>query len=107
LEHYSLRIGTIISHSINVITGLKTEVEWPNDIILDNKKCAGILIETISRAGQSKPDFVMIGVGLNLNQEVFPDNIKPIAISLRQKTQTVYNRDTFIDTFTKELEACR
>ncbi len=107
LETYSLKIGHVISESINRLTGLKTEVEWPNDIILDDKKCAGILIETVCRSGKSQPDFMIIGVGVNLNQESFGPIISPVAISLRQKTQNVYNRDLFIETFTEELKACR
>ena len=107
LEQYSLKIGRVVSNAINDLTGLSTTVEWPNDILLDDKKCGGVLIETHSLTHATQPDFVIIGIGLNLNQTTFPPLLKHVAISLRQKTQKVYNKDAFITVLTKELEACR
>lgn len=53
-------------------------IKWPNDIIVNKKKIAGILIETIT---QNKTIHCIIGIGINVNQTTFPDNI--VATSLR------------------------
>lgn len=107
LETLSVKIGKRLVEKLNYDHQLDLELEWPNDFILGNKKCGGILIESISRSHQEHPDFVIVGIGFNVNQTSFPDHLRAIAISLRQKNQKVYNKDTFRDLFTQELLACR
>lgn len=48
--------------------GLKTQLKWPNDVHIDEKKICGILSET-------EGDFIIIGVGANLNNKKFPEDI--------------------------------
>ncbi|MEA3449079.1 MAG: biotin--[acetyl-CoA-carboxylase] ligase [Bacteroidota bacterium] len=50
---------------------LKSAVKWPNDILVENKKIAGVLIE--SEIQNEKIKTMVIGVGLNVNQDNFPD----------------------------------
>ena len=56
-------------------------IKWPNDIILDKRKLAGILCEM--SANEEKVDYVVLGVGVNVNNESFPDEINKIATSLK------------------------
>ncbi len=61
--------------------GVKANVKWPNDIYVDGKKICGILIEhrTAGRLLESS----IVGVGINLNQTVFPSSLpNPISLSL-------------------------
>jgi BirA family transcriptional regulator, biotin operon repressor / biotin---[acetyl-CoA-carboxylase] ligase len=74
--------------SLAVVETLKNHVsesdlaiKWSNDILLKNKKVAGILIENIVRG--STWTHSIIGIGLNVNNHVFPENL-PHAISLYQ-----------------------
>jgi BirA family biotin operon repressor/biotin-[acetyl-CoA-carboxylase] ligase len=60
-------------------------VKWPNDIWIGQRKVAGILVE----AGN---DFVIVGVGINVNGMAFPDEIAPIATSLRLETAMEVSR---------------
>lgn len=54
-----------------MVPKVEVSIKWPNDIVVDGKKIAGILIENaVSTAGSLKS---YIGVGLNVNQEVFPE----------------------------------
>lgn len=64
------------------------QIKWPNDIFIDNKKIAGILIEN-SLKGQ-KIENSIIGIGVNINQEVF-DNSLPDAVSLMYITGNSYD----------------
>jgi len=54
-------------------------IKWPNDIFLNQKKISGLLIENLS----GKNDFI-IGIGVNVNQQSFPEEIAFSAISLNQ-----------------------
>ena len=91
------RLGNIIFD----ITEMTVKVEWPNDLIVQDKKLGGILCERgtyhLSR------NFLVIGIGLNLNQLEFSDNLQASAISLRQITGKEYNKTVFIESITKEL----
>ncbi|MEM8610225.1 MAG: biotin--[acetyl-CoA-carboxylase] ligase [Myxococcota bacterium] len=61
--------------------GGDARVKWPNDVWLDGKKCAGILVE--SRTMGSKIDAVIVGVGLNVNRLEWPVELAGLATSLR------------------------
>jgi len=61
-----------------------TKIKWPNDLYWQDRKAGGILIESIvSESG--KWEWAIIGIGINLNQVVFPENL-PNPVSLRQIT---------------------
>jgi BirA family biotin operon repressor/biotin-[acetyl-CoA-carboxylase] ligase len=64
-------------------------VKWPNDIMAGDRKIAGILIERSLRQGKSS--FVIVGIGLNVNQVNFNDEFK--ATSMGELTQRVFEID--------------
>ena len=70
-----------VVYSIESITGLKTQLKWPNDVLIKGRKVCGILIESGVRG--SKVDYAVIGIGINANlrSSDFPE-IFPIATSL-------------------------
>ena len=59
------------------------KIKWPNDILAENKKISGILIETFSKKNIIKD--VIIGIGINVNQIDFNDLINATSISLLMK----------------------
>jgi BirA family transcriptional regulator, biotin operon repressor / biotin---[acetyl-CoA-carboxylase] ligase len=63
-------------------------VKWPNDILWNDRKAAGVLIETVVKGENWL--FAVAGVGINLNQERFPSNL-PHAVSLKQISSSDYN----------------
>jgi len=60
------------------------ELKWPNDLMLNGKKIGGILTEMHAEPGAVR--FVIVGVGINVNQEKFPAELAPIATSLRKES---------------------
>ncbi len=75
LDLVSLACGISVALALNDL-GLSAFIKWPNDIIVNNKKIAGILIDTKIIA--EKITAIVIGVGLNLNVSInaFPDDLK-------------------------------
>lgn len=61
--------------------GFDAGIKWPNDILINNRKLCGILTEM--SADMDKIDYVVVGIGLNVLNEEFPDEIKDIATSLK------------------------
>ncbi len=61
--------------------GLPAQIKWPNDIMVEGKKLAGILIQNIIQAG--KIEATVMGIGLNVNQSEFPK--VPNATSMRRE----------------------
>src|SRR5512140_1081597 len=60
-----LSVAVAVSEAIEKLTGMRPECKWPNDLLLDGKKVAGILLE--GSVTQSKVDWIVIGVGVNVN----------------------------------------
>jgi BirA family transcriptional regulator, biotin operon repressor / biotin---[acetyl-CoA-carboxylase] ligase len=66
--------------AVEQTTGVKAEIKWPNDLLIQGKKICGILTEM-----QADPDrikSVIVGIGLNVNKTVFPVHLNNIAASL-------------------------
>jgi BirA family biotin operon repressor/biotin-[acetyl-CoA-carboxylase] ligase len=70
-----------VVHAIARVTGLKSQIKWPNDVLINDQKICGILIESEVRGRQV--DFAIIGIGINvnLNPSDFPE-ISPPPTSL-------------------------
>lgn len=70
-----------VAHCIEKVAGLKPEIKWPNDVLINGKKVCGILIE--SEVKGSRAGYAIIGIGINVNLKPsdFPE-IPPLATSL-------------------------
>ncbi len=77
----SLISGVAVQDATREVTGLQADIRWPNDLLIDEKKFAGILTEMSSDS--SRVHHAVIGVGINVNQESFPDGFSTTATSLR------------------------
>ncbi len=78
----------------------KLFVKWPNDILSENKKVCGILIENVIK--NNKLMGSIIGIGLNVNQMAFGD--LPNASSLKILTGTVFNLDELLQHIVRHLK---
>jgi BirA family biotin operon repressor/biotin-[acetyl-CoA-carboxylase] ligase len=65
------------------------DIRWPNDLMLNGKKCGGILIDTASNPATATRTatlrYAIIGIGINLSQTAFPAELDPIATSIRRE----------------------
>jgi len=77
----SLISGVAVQDATREVTGLQADIRWPNDLLINEKKFAGILTEMSSDS--SRVHHAVIGIGINVNQEKFPDDFSSTATSLR------------------------
>src|SRR5690625_4542688 len=82
----TLLTATVLAEVLSVHTQMEPMIKWPNDILINEKKCAGILTEM--QAEQDRIQYIVIGIGLNVNQEEneFTGAIKKKATSLQVET---------------------
>jgi BirA family biotin operon repressor/biotin-[acetyl-CoA-carboxylase] ligase len=74
-----------VTDALRSAAGVDSRIRWPNDVLVGGRKVCGILPEAVTGAG-GEVEFVMLGIGLNVNQEGFPADLGEGAISLRLAT---------------------
>ena len=94
---YHLSIGSDVATIIKTITQIHIDLEWPNDLLIGHKKVAGILLETSITNGELLPDYLIVGVGINLNHPHFAHPICAQATSLYLTSKKRYQKAPFID----------
>ena len=91
-----------VTNALAPLLGAKLKIKWPNDIYYDNKKLGGILIENLIQGSQIKNS--VIGIGLNINQDVFPLQL-PNPVSVKQILHTDYDLKILLSEICKNIEA--
>lgn len=76
----SLAAGLAVQRAVENVTGLMTDLRWPNDLLFQNRKFAGILTEMHSEPG--RVHYAVTGIGINVNHRSFPQEISEFATSL-------------------------
>lgn len=103
-----LATGLAAQSAIRQVTGLAADIRWPNDLLLDGRKCGGILVETAASAGRDTADtmlrYAVIGVGINMNNESFPQEIELLATSLRKESGNEVSRETLLISLLRALD---
>ena len=86
LAKITLAAGVAVCQAIERKLGLKPQIKWPNDILLDDKKVGGILSETgpIEQTSAGQQTLVVVGIGLNIKEPAggFPPDLKEKATAL-------------------------
>ena len=102
-EAIQLLVATQLQDVIYTLTSIKSKIKKPNDIVFDNKKLAGILIEASSKANSSLFSYLNIGIGLNINQTNFSVEIKDFATSLFLISGCFFDKKKFVRLLTYQL----
>jgi len=98
----TMMAGLSAHAAIQAQTALKLDLKWPNDLVLNGKKLGGILTEMY--ADTSLVRFVIVGIGINVNQEKFPAELSGIATSLRAETGRNLSRLELLARLLREFE---
>ena len=100
----SLLAALAVARAIHELTSLRPDCKWPNDVLLNGKKVCGILSEGTS-TGNSLSG-VVVGIGLNVNQSVFPAEIQETATSLLSEAGGPVDRIRLLGLVMHHLELC-
>lgn len=88
-------IKKVMEKFVSKFMNIELKKKEINDLLLNNRKLIGILVETEVYASDQQnvqPDFYIIGVGVNVNQSHFPRNYESIATSLKIETSKSFSR---------------
>jgi len=92
-----------VVHSIKAVTGLSSQIKWPNDVLINGRKVCGILIE--SDVQGNTVNYTVIGIGINVNLKLadFPE-VPPNATSLADELGRDVSRLSLIRCLLVEIE---
>ena len=100
LAQLTLMSAVALAEAIENISDLRPSIKWPNDILLGNRKLAGILTELRAESDQVK--FVIVGVGLNVNTS--SHHLTPQAVSLKIAAGHSFDRTQVFQAILRSLE---
>src|SRR4030042_2973012 len=100
----TLMAAVATAEAIQKVSGLSPLIKWPNDILLRDRKVAGLLNEIHSE--MDRIHFVILGIGANLNmdEKMFPQEIRAAATSLKIEMGRPVSRKVFLQFLLLELE---
>jgi BirA family transcriptional regulator, biotin operon repressor / biotin---[acetyl-CoA-carboxylase] ligase len=99
----SLIAGIAVAEAVEATTGLHPDLRWPNDVLLEERKFCGILTEMHAEATRVR--YVVVGIGINVNQPSFSAELEPIATSLRIAAGHEWSRVQVCAALLKSLDA--
>lgn len=88
-----------VRSALSAVCGIDSFIKWPNDVVADGKKICGILTEM--SAELTKVNYVVVGIGINVNNEKMPKDIENVAISARMLTGRAQRRSLIIGSVCK------
>lgn len=91
-----------VAKALKECTGLDVQIKWPNDIVINGKKLVGILTEMSTEIDYI--NHVVVGVGINVNTEIFPEEIEDKATSLRIECGYKIQRSFIVAEVMKQFE---
>jgi BirA family biotin operon repressor/biotin-[acetyl-CoA-carboxylase] ligase len=98
----SLAVGLAVHSAIQSVTSLQPDLRWPNDLLFGPRKFCGILTEL--NAEVTRVRHVVIGIGINVHQPQFPQELRPIATSLFLETSRNWPRQDLLLALLQSLD---
>jgi BirA family transcriptional regulator, biotin operon repressor / biotin---[acetyl-CoA-carboxylase] ligase len=111
----SLAAGLAVREAVRRVTSLEADLRWPNDLLLGRKKFCGVLTELNAElppqraSAPGAPEVTrvrhaVIGIGINVHQEFFPEELRAIATSLQMETGRAWPRQELLIALLQSLD---
>lgn len=98
----SLAAGLAVQKAVREVTSLEADLRWPNDLLLGRRKFCGILTEL--NAEVTRVRHAVVGIGINVHQPRFPDDLREIATSLQIETGRAWPRQELLLALLQSLD---
>jgi BirA family biotin operon repressor/biotin-[acetyl-CoA-carboxylase] ligase len=99
----ALAAGLAVRAAIEQVDSrVNADLKWPNDVLIDGKKVCGILAEMNAEATRVR--YIVVGIGINVNQQSFPAELEREATSLRMATGSEWSRVELTAALLKSLD---
>jgi BirA family biotin operon repressor/biotin-[acetyl-CoA-carboxylase] ligase len=92
----TMALGLAVQRAVDDFCGVACDIRWPNDVMLNGKKLAGIMVQLADK------DTLIGGIGVNINQPSFPDNLQAIATSLFIETGREFSKEELLERIVAE-----
>ena len=101
---FTLVAAVAVTRAIEDVANVRAEIKWPNDLLINGKKCTGILTEL--QADIDRVQAIILGIGVNVNQQLsdFPEEIQSIATSIQMVTGHPIDRAKLVARILYHLE---
>ena len=86
----TMALGLAVQRAIDDNAQVSTDLRWPNDVMLNDRKVAGIMVQAC------EPGALIAGIGINVNHSTFPEDIREIATSLKIETGHQQDKETLL-----------
>ena len=97
-----LATGLAAQAAILETTGLRVDIRWPNDLMFGQRKCGGILVESVSDGDRLR--YAAVGIGINVNHGAFPPDLALVASSLYLESERRYPREPLLVAVLQHLD---
>jgi BirA family biotin operon repressor/biotin-[acetyl-CoA-carboxylase] ligase len=98
----SLAAAVAVHQALQEVCGVTAEIKWPNDLLIRNRKCCGILLE--QRSDTETVKYLVLGIGVNLHNRSFPPDLAGRATSLFLETGLDYSKVEILRVILKHFE---
>lgn len=93
----TLALGLAAAETIADAAAVLCDLRWPNDVLINGRKCAGILV-------QLHDGVLIAGIGINVNHTAFPPDLRDTATSLRIETAREHSRERLLDALLPKID---
>jgi len=104
ISRITLMTAVAVVKAIKVCTQIESQIKWPNDILINEKKVCGILTEMSAELDMINWVVVGIGINANIDHQDFPEDIQENTISLKETLGKEISRVKLVQTFLQEFE---
>jgi BirA family transcriptional regulator, biotin operon repressor / biotin---[acetyl-CoA-carboxylase] ligase len=98
----TLMAGLAAQQAVSAVTRLAVDIRWPNDLLVNGKKVCGILTEMSAEVDRIHA--VVLGIGINVNHSLMPEELENIATSLRMESHRVISRVKVMAALLREID---
>jgi BirA family biotin operon repressor/biotin-[acetyl-CoA-carboxylase] ligase len=95
--------GSAAADAVHASAGFRPGLKWPNDLVHDDRKLAGMLSESSPEEG-GDPPAVVVGIGLNVTAGAYPEDLAATAISCEEAAGRPVDRSELLMAFLEALE---